>query len=543
MQYTLKNNAYNILGLDTTANERDILRRSKEIINRLKIDDVPEYDLDIEFFGNLRTDESIKEAIQKLQTPKKQIRECFFWFQFADTVDKEVLELIRQKNFLTSIRIWQNASEGNSVKAFRYRKNLAILYSLLLTIEDNEEYLRESLALWKGLIDSEKFWSAFEKIYTSHNEQTASDEVLADFKKQIVGYLSDMYAEFHQLHKDTAYINNFQKVFQAKGEKIEKTILAPAYQAINEAVEGLEKMKISEDGVIDKEESESIKKFVGNIQIELNKLIDVGLYEDSHTKTMRDRAANALKTIVLDLHNNLSETDKAISLLNIALKFVGTSSLEAKIKQDIKTLEEVERNADLVKPVFDLISDEQYEKAWELIKSDRETHKSNHELQEFYNNQTKLCVSAIAVQKYKKARDYFDGKQEELAKPLFVEAGQLVYENIDLFNFNKKAIDEMLDEVKSNASKVNLRNIDQFDEYRNSFVKLAKEKFEGQFEETILIILIDSHLFGGLSDFMKKIRHKSSVVNALYTIGWFTVWFYGIGLIFFIAGWIYKNKD
>ena len=99
MQYTLKNNAYNILGLDTTANERDILRRSKEIINRLKIDDVPEYDLDIEFFGNLRTDESIKEAIQKLQTPKKQIRECFFWFQFADTVDKEVLELIRQKNF------------------------------------------------------------------------------------------------------------------------------------------------------------------------------------------------------------------------------------------------------------------------------------------------------------------------------------------------------------------------------------------------------------------------------------------------------------
>jgi hypothetical protein len=258
---------------------------------------------------------------------------------------------------------------------------------------------------------------------------------------------------------------------------------------------------------------------------------------------MRDRAANALKTIVLDLHNNLSETDKAIALLNVALKFVGTSSLEEKIKQDIKTLEEVKRNTDLVKPVLDLISDEEYEKALELIKADREKHKTNHELQEFYDNQTKLCISAIAVQKYKKARDYFDSKQEELAKPLFIEAGQLVYENIDLFNFNKKAVDEILDEVKNNASKVNLRNIDQFDEYRNSFVKLAKEKFEGQFEETILIILIDSHLFGGLSDLMKKIRHKSSVVNALYTIGWFTVWFYGIGLIFFIAGWIYKNKD
>ncbi len=332
-------------------------------------------------------------------------------------------------------------------------------------------------------------------------------------------------------------------MFSAKGKKIEKTVLGPAYQAINEAVEGLEKMKISEDGVIDKDESEKIKKLVGDIQVELNKLIDIGLYDDSQTKTMRDRAANALKTIVLDLHNNLSETDKAIALLNIALKFVGTSGLEAKIKQDIKTLEEVRRNSDLVKPILDLIADEQYEKAWELIKDDREKHRDNHELQEFYDNQTKLCVSAIAVQKYKKARDYFDNKQEELAKPLFIEAGQMAHENIDLFNFNKKAIDEILAEVKNNASKVNLKNIEQFDEYRNSFVKLAKEKFEGQFEETILIILIDSHLFGGLSDFMKKIRQKSGVVNVLYTIGWLTIWFNGIGLIFFIAGWIYKNKD
>lgn len=543
MQYTLKNNAYHILGLDTTENERDVLKRSKEIMNRLKIDDIPQYDLDIEFFENFRTEDLVKEAIQKLQTPKKQIQECFFWFQFADNIDKEVLKLIKQKDFLNSIRIWQNVSEGNSVKAFRYRKNLAILYSLLLSIESNEEYLRESLALWKGLIDSKKFWSTFKKVYMSYNEQMASDEVISDFKKRVVSYLADMYTEFHQLHKNTIYINDFQKVFHVKGENIEKNILGPAYQAINEAVEGLEKMKISEDGVIDKEESESIKGFVGNIQNELNKLIDVGLYDDSQTKIMRDRAANALKTIVLDLHNNLGETDKAISLLNIALKFVGTSSLEEKIKQDIKTLKEVKRNADLVKPVLDFISNEEYEKALGLIKSDRKKHETNHELQEFYNNQIKLCISAIAVQKYKKAHDYFNSKQEELAKPLFIEAGQLVYENIDLFNFNKKVIDDILGEVKSNASKVNLRNISQFDEYRNSFVKLAKEKFEGQFEETILIILIDSYLFGGLSDLMKKIRHKSSIVNVLYTIGWFTVWFYGIGLIFFIAGWIYKNQD
>ena len=543
MSNTLKNNAYHILGLDTTASQKDIFKRSKEIINRLKIDDLPEYNLDVGLFNDFRTEEAAKEAIQKLQMPKKRIKEYFFWFQIADSIDEQALGLLKSKDFENALRVWENVAEKGGTKSYFYKKNLAILYCLLLSIDENKNYLRDSLSIWKELIESDKFWIAFSKTYNLHDEQTASQELITDFKNHVVSYLADIYTELHQTYKNADYISQFQKVFSVKGERMEKNVLGPAYQTINNAVEELEKMKVSEDGVIDKDETLKIKNLVGIIQSELNKLIDLGLYDDSQTKIMRDKAANALKTIVLDLHNNLSETDKAIALLNIALKFVGTSGLEAKIKQDIKTLEEVKRNADLVKPILDLVADEQYEKAWTIVKADREKHKNNHELQEFYNNQTKLCISAIAVQKYKKARDYFDGKQEDLAKPLFIEAGQLVYNNIDLYNFNKKSIDEILAEVENNANKVNLRNINQFDEYRNSFVKLAKEKFEGQFEETILIILIDSHLFSGLTDLMKKIRQKSGIVNVLYTLGWFTIWFYGIGFIFFIVGWIYKNKD
>jgi len=543
MSNTLKNNAYHILGLDTTASQKDIFKRSKEIINRLKIDDLPEYNLDVGLFNDFRTEEAAKEAIQKLQMPKKRIKEYFFWFQIADSIDEQALGLLKSKDFENALRVWENVAEKGGTKSYFYKKNLAILYCLLLSIDENKNYLRDSLSIWKELIESDKFWIAFSKTYNLHDKQTASQELITDFKNHVVSYLADIYTELHQTYKNADYISQFQKVFSVKGERMEKNVLGPAYQTINNAVEELEKMKVSEDGVIDKDETLKIKNLVGITQSELNKLIDLGLYDDSQTKIMRDKTANALKTIVLDLHNNLSETDKAIALLNIALKFVGTSGLEAKIKQDIKTLEEVKRNADLVKPILDLVADEQYEKAWTIVKADREKHKNNHELQEFYNNQTKLCISAIAVQKYKKARDYFDGKQEDLAKPLFIEAGQLVYNNIDLYNFNKKSIDEILAEVENNANKVNLRNINQFDEYRNSFVKLAKEKFEGQFEETILIILIDSHLFSGLTDLMKKIRQKSGIVNVLYTLGWFTIWFYGIGFIFFIVGWIYKNKD
>lgn len=341
MSTTLKNNAYHILGLDTSASERDILKRSKEIINRLKADDTPEYDIDIGLFKDFRTEDAVKDALQRLQAPKKRIKEYFFWFQIADGVDEQVVGLLKLKDYLNAIRTWQNASEGQSTKAFFYKKNLAILYCLALSADDNKEYLQSSLAAWKELVDSDKFWTSFAKVYKLHDEQTASEDIISDFKKHVVEYLSDIYTELHHLHKHSDYLNEFQKVFSAKGEKIEKSVLGPAYQAINQAVEGLEKMEVSKDGKFDKEESEVIKGLVATVQQELNKLIDLGLYEDSQTKIMRDRSANALRSIVLDLHNNLSELQKSEGLLQVAIKLAGTESLKSKLQGE---LEQIQKN-------------------------------------------------------------------------------------------------------------------------------------------------------------------------------------------------------
>ncbi|KKQ69775.1 MAG: hypothetical protein UT32_C0040G0004 [Parcubacteria group bacterium GW2011_GWC2_39_14] len=341
MPQTLKNNAYHILGLDTSASERDTLKRSKEIINRLRVDDTLDYDLDIGVFENFRTEDAVKDALQRLQAPKKRIKEYFFWFQLADGVDEQVLGFLKLKDYLKAIRTWQNASEGQSTKAFFYKKNLAILYCLALSASDNKEYLQKSLETWKELVDSDKFWTSFSKVYKLHDEQTASEDIISDFKKHVVEYLSDIYTDLHHHHKHSDYLSEFQKVFSAKGERIEKSILGPAYQAISYAVEGLEKMEVSKDDVFDKEESEKIKSLVATVQQELNKLIDLGLYDDSQTKIMRDRAANALRTIVLDLHNNLSELQKSEGLLEVAIKLAGTESLKNKLQGE---LEQIQKN-------------------------------------------------------------------------------------------------------------------------------------------------------------------------------------------------------
>jgi hypothetical protein len=341
MSDILKLNAFHVLGLDTSANEKDILKRSRDIINRLKIDDLPIYDLDVGLFENFRTVVTVKDALQRLQTARKRIKEYFFWFQISDAVDVEASECLKKQDYTGAMHIWEDASSKGGAKSFFYKRNLAILYCLGLSVENDSHYLDASLLIWKELYDSDKFWSTFYKTYKLHNEQTASDEIVLDFATRFTEYLSDIYTELHQVHNDPAYILKFQNVFPIKGAKLEKDILNPVYQSINEAVETLEGMNVSADKVFDEQEAEQIRKLVQVIQLELNKLIDLGLLEDSHTKIMRDRGANSLRKIVLDLHNNLEELETSRNLLKLAIQMAGTDSVRSKLNGE---LEQIEKN-------------------------------------------------------------------------------------------------------------------------------------------------------------------------------------------------------
>jgi len=344
----LQQNAYHILGLDTSAEIKDILRRSQEIEHRLGLGSVLKYDFDIEVSDDLRTPNTIKTAVQKLQNPKKKVQEYFFWFHISDDIDKQAFELARKKDYSNAIRIWQNAAETDTAKSFFYKKNLALLLDLALLKESNMEYLRDSVAIWQEIINSNKFWTQFIKEYESHNSSIDRDFLLA-FKSQAASNLSDFYTDLHEFHDNSEYLNEFQNVFSVRGEKVQKTVLDPAFRSINTVVERLESMNISEDGVLDLEEKSELKHSIIDLQKELNDLLDHGLYEDSQTKTMCDRAANALRKIVLDLHNNLNELEKSKKLLEIAINIAGTNSLKNKLKSELKQIEknlndEVETN-------------------------------------------------------------------------------------------------------------------------------------------------------------------------------------------------------
>ncbi len=83
MPNSLKNNGYHILGLDTSASQKDIVKRARDLTKFIQIDDIPQYDLDLGIFENFRTEDSVKDSVQKLTSPKKQIKDYFFLVQYC----------------------------------------------------------------------------------------------------------------------------------------------------------------------------------------------------------------------------------------------------------------------------------------------------------------------------------------------------------------------------------------------------------------------------------------------------------------------------
>lgn len=535
-------NAFNILGLDNSASEKEVLKRSKEISNLIKIDETPEYESDILVDKKLRNENSVKLALQKLSDPKKRIKEYFFWFEIQDNIDEKAFTYIKNDEYKEAIKIWEEAIEKNNSKRYFYQKNLALLYLVLLNNQDNKSYLTDSLKLWEKLFKDDKFWSNFKKIYKLNDTLNSSSEIINSFEESSSSFLADLYTELSEKY-GSSYLSEFSKTFGAKGAKLEKDILNPIYNNINDAVQELEGMNVTASGVVNETEITKVKSLIKKFQEEINKIIELGLYEDSQTKIIRDRAAGAIRKTVLDLYNNLRETEKSLALLDIALKISGTAGLTSKIKEDIKVIEKNKKDDETVEPILKLTKEEKWEEALELIESQSKKDTDNQDLQTFYKNNKKMCVTVIGAKLVGEARKKIDTGKYDQGKALYNEVITLFTTNLSLYDVNKEQLQVYIDRIKDMIPKVNVKNLSQVDAFRNETFSMLDKNFGEQNEAYALKFLMDAYMFSGLADFYKKTKTKSRIVQAGYWIAvivFFSAWW--LGLIIGAGVWYYANK-
>lgn len=520
MASLFRDNAYNVLGLDTSASQKEINKRSKEIVNLLRIDEQSEYETDLSVAKPTRTEHTVKEAVQKLSSPTKRIQEYFFWFDIENDTDEKALKLLQSNSTEEAIEVWLKDSDKETAEGFVAKKNLAVINSLLLVDKGQKKYLNQSISNWKDLITSDKFWAYFGKIYALNDEIGTSSAALRDFQEKVTDILSDFYTDVSQSENDNSFYSLFAQVFGVKGQKMQRDVLSPIYEAIHDASEKLRTLNISEDNIISDDEVRTVKQLLKKLQDNFNKLKELGLYDDSQSKTMRDKAAEAIRTVALDIYNNLYESAKPASLLQAAEKLAGTVGTKQKLAKDIVQIRKNIANEKIIIPINNLLEDEKFSLALDQIEAQMQKHKGDEDLMEYFHSRIKWCITGIATKDYKECMAQFNAGKFDEAKNNFLGLRDFVLSYIGYFDFDKKSLDGVLDKIESLTSNANSLNLDNIQTYRNQIIDGAPESFKEQFEEMILIVLIDSSVYGNLSTHLPAIRRKNTLKKwAWYAVG------------------------
>jgi hypothetical protein len=266
----------------------------------------------------------------------------------------------------------------------------------MLLNEENDIYLKESISNWKEIINSDKFWSAFEKSYAVNYDQTINSDRIIDFRENIVKYISDIYHDLYLQHGNKKYVKDFQDIFGTLGDKTKENLLKPIHQSIYDTIKKLEKISLDKNDDIDEDEiietdnvcdncgkpvSQYVKKYdddsvlcqecyvdVGKewkkrikeektvegstkiilkvkrittkLELQLDQLREIGLYDDEQSKVVRDHVAEAIRGISIIIHNEAHMKAKSIELLDLAKKIAGTESFKEKSETDMKTIKE-----------------------------------------------------------------------------------------------------------------------------------------------------------------------------------------------------------
>ncbi len=539
-------NSYHVLGLPVTVSQKEILKRAKELQSLLKIDEVPVYDEDFLEAKKIRNEETVKVALQNLTATRKRIKEYFFWFKINDAIDEEACNLLKSKDYGAAISIWKAASAKTGSRAYFYKKNLAILYCLLLTNHSirQSNYLKSSLELWKELIESDRFWTVFLQTFKEQDDLNTNSETITEFRNHVTPYLADIYTEISQIHKEPSFFSEFSDMFGVKGERAKSDIVNPIYNNIQAEVAKLDKINIIENKLTVDQALSILKETVQSIQEEFNKLIDLGIFEDSETKTLRDRVANSIRSVVLDLYNNnLEKGEKTLALLNIAHKISGSVGTQHKVQEDINILKNNQKYNKILEPLTELVQQQKYQEALDMIEDNLTSE--NKDLEQVLKSQKKIVITLYAFEKNKAGHTLLDKKRYTEAQNSFADAGDLVYQNLELFDrLNLEGVKNILKQINEMVAVAKKKDLANIDVYRANLLKGIDENIgENDIERSTLKGLIDSYLWAGLMPLFRRVQHNNEVAKVFYTIGWITIWFYGIGLIAFVIGAVYSNMD
>lgn len=528
-------NAFATLGVDTSSSQKEVIKQSKKIIVILQNDEEFDYDYDLGSINKVtRTEASVNNAVQRLSSPIKRIKEYFFWFEIENDEDVNNLKLLKDSKLDEALDSWkERAKKSNTAK-----RNLAIASSILLNHTGYKKYAKYSIDSWKDILDSDKFWDHFEKVYELNDEVGTSKTALNDFREKVLDYLSDFYTDVSRNKKDSTIYAAFNSAFGVKGQKMQDEVLGPIFEQINKASEQLSKLNASQDNVLSNQEKITIKKLSKKIQDLFQEIKNLGLYEDSLSKVMRDKAAEAINIVAIDLYNNLNETDRALALLKISKSFAAGPKAKSLINKNYEYIKQVLSHDKITDPINNLIEKEEYQEALVLLNTEQHKNIDDNTLHIYFTKRIQWCVNALASRDFEEAEKLFVAKDYVNAEYWFNAVYEFIYSYIEEFKIDKVYLDENLVALNNKLTLNNFYSAEDINNYRQQILDNSNLDKDLVFELPIIIKLVDCMIYIKMSQQLPVIikKNKNDRINNL--IWKFIIWGVIIGgaYLFFSSG-------
>lgn len=320
-------NSFNILGLSPSSPLKDIRKRSQQLLQLAKIEEMQEFTMDIGNVKELRSEGQIRLALEKVSAIQERIKEVFFWFEDHSIEDRNAIFLISKQKYQEAYEILKKDNKLNR-DWIRY-KNLSLALNFYAFATSNFVIFCSSLDLWKIIIESDDFWMFYKDYYLHYDELGTSSSFFDEFKNYISEIISDIALSFYYQTKNPKVIGYFYQVFSNIGKNINVQILEPIILKIRKKIEQLE--TISSDSVVN---ASSIQLTLEKINRYFKDIDNFELTEYSPLIVLKNDTVEKLRSISIDLYNRDHNYEIVHVFLDQLIKLASSETLINKIKSD-----------------------------------------------------------------------------------------------------------------------------------------------------------------------------------------------------------------
>lgn len=365
----LVRNSFNILGLSSSAALKEIRKRSQQLLQLAKIEEIQEFDADIGHVREFRSESEVKLALERISGIKERLKEIFFWFDDHNIENQKSITLISQEKYQEAIDILDK-TKAASIDWLEY-KNLALALMFHAFASSDLNSFCRSLELWKEIAESEDFWKFYEKHYLLYDELGTSSSLFEEFRGSIYESLSTKTVSFYHQTKNPEIIGFYYSIFGQIGNFLDSDVLQPIILKIKKELEDL--VELGNDlkacalgelvkrppmkydtkvfppppgmtgTIIFKETQEGlIKRGIKRIHRYFLDLDKFELSEYSPLAILKNNSAEKLRSVSVDIYNDNCSTEIALLLLEQGSKLAVSDAIAMKIEADRTTIKETQ---------------------------------------------------------------------------------------------------------------------------------------------------------------------------------------------------------